>query len=96
MGCFRFFIALASGVSLGFSGVTLAKDIFNPALLEIDHPVDVDIHQFNRANTLPAGSYKVDIHVNDEFIDSREVTFIEDKAGDRLHPCFKHVRTVLA
>lgn len=49
--------------------------MFNPALLEIDHPVDVDIHQFNRANSLPAGNYKVSIYVNGEYVDRREVTF---------------------
>nr|WP_226869421.1 MULTISPECIES: FimD/PapC N-terminal domain-containing protein [Enterobacter cloacae complex] len=70
--------------------------MFNPALLEIDHPVDVDIHQFNRANSLPAGNYKVSIYVNGEYVDRREVTFVEDTATSNLHPCFSDIKTVLA
>ena len=57
MECYRIFIALASGMVLGLSGEVAARDMFNPALLEIDHPVDVDIHQFNRAKSLHAGNY---------------------------------------
>ena len=96
MECSRIFIALASGVVLGLSGEAAARDMFNPALLEIDHPVDVDIHQFNRANSLPAGNYKVSIYVNGEYVDRREVTFVEDTATSNLHPCFSDVKTVLA
>lgn len=86
MECYRIFIALASGMVLGLSGEVAARDMFNPALLEIDHPVDVDIHQFNRANSLPAGNYKVSIYVNGEYVDRREVTFVEDTATSNLHP----------
>ncbi|RSK65634.1 fimbrial biogenesis outer membrane usher protein [Enterobacter huaxiensis] len=96
MECSRFFIALASGVFLGLSSEATARDMFNPALLEIDHPVDIDIHQFNRANNLPAGIYKVDIQVNGEYVDRRDVSFSEDTATRSLHPCFSNVKTVLA
>ncbi|ERP01006.1 hypothetical protein L349_08553 [Enterobacter sp. MGH 3] len=96
MECYRIFIALASGMVLGLSGEVVARDMFNPALLEIDHPVDVDIHQFNRANSLPAGNYKVSIYVNGEYVDRREVTFVEDTATSNLHPCFSDIKTVLA
>lgn len=96
MECYRIFIALASGMVLGLSGEVAARDMFNPALLEIDHPVDVDIHQFNRANSLPAGNYKVSIYVNGEYVDRREVTFVEDTATSNLHPCFSDIKTVLA
>ncbi|ELY2068292.1 FimD/PapC N-terminal domain-containing protein, partial [Enterobacter hormaechei] len=96
MECYRIFIALASGMVLGLSGEVAARDMFNPALLEIDHPVDVDIHQFNRANSLPAGNYKVSIYVNGEYVDRREVTFFEDTATSNLHPCFSDIKTVLA
>lgn len=73
----RFYLALASGALLGFATQTMARDsLFNPSLLEIDHPVDVDIHQFNRANMLPPGDYKVDIIINDKFFEKRDVKFV--------------------
>lgn len=96
MECSRIFIALASGVILGLSGETAARDMFNPALLEIDHPVDVDIHQFNHANNLPAGNYKVAVHVNGEYVDNRDVTFVENSLASGLQPCFSGVKSVLA
>ncbi|WP_414165454.1 fimbria/pilus outer membrane usher protein [Superficieibacter sp. BNK-5] len=93
----RVFIALASGVFIGFSGQVVARDLlFNPALLEIDHPMDVDIHQFNRANHLPPGKYKVTINVNGKTLTSREVTFVQDAPDADLHPCFIAVKDVLA
>ncbi|EOX7394072.1 fimbria/pilus outer membrane usher protein [Enterobacter quasiroggenkampii] len=96
MGYSRFFIVMASGLFFSFSGETVAKDLFNPALLEIDHPVDIDIRQFNRANALPAGTYQVDITVNGDAIGSRQVTFEQNSADDNLHACFVNVKSVLA
>lgn len=96
MGYSRFFIVMASGLFFSFSGETVAKDLFNPALLEIDHPVDIDIRQFNRANALPAGIYQVDITVNGDAIGSRQVTFEQNSADDNLHACFVNVKSVLA
>ena len=86
---------LASGVLLCFSGGVQAKDVFNSALLEIDHPMDVDIRQFNRANNLPAGIYKVDISVNGKLMDRRDVTFVQDSPLSELHPCFVAVKDAL-
>lgn len=52
------YLALASGACLGIATHAIAQDsLFNPNLLEIDHPVDVDIRQFNRSNSLPPGDY---------------------------------------
>ncbi|HBL4905538.1 fimbria/pilus outer membrane usher protein [Enterobacter hormaechei] len=96
MECSRIVVALASGMVLGLSTGAAARDMFNPALLEIDHPVDVDIHQFNRANNLPAGNYKVDIHVNGEVVGRRDVMFVEESATGGLHPCFTDVKSMLA
>jgi outer membrane usher protein len=75
--------AFASGVLCLLACQRQAK-FFNPALLEIDHPVDVDIHQFNRANNLPAGNYKVDIHINGEYVERREVTFADKQSSSSL------------
>lgn len=51
----RLCLALVSSACLGVATHAFARDsLFNPKLLEIDHPVDVDIRQFNRSNTLAA------------------------------------------
>lgn len=92
----RLYMALASGMLFSFSGASFAKDMFNPALLEIDHPVDVDIHQFNRPNTLPAGTYKVDINVNGDDMGPRDVTFFQVLPDAPLLPCFTNIRNVMA
>lgn len=93
MSVTRFYLALF----LGVSAPAIAKDtVFNPALLEIDHPVNIDISQFNRANTLPPGEYKVDILVNGKFVEKRDITFIQPAPDTDLQPCFLAVKEVLA
>lgn len=96
MSCSRVSIILASGMCLGLSGYAIARDtVFNPALLEIDHPVSVDIRQFNHANRLPAGNYNVDIYINGRLFDRRDVTFVQDTPDADLHPCFMAVKEAL-
>jgi outer membrane usher protein len=52
-------VLFASGALLLLACQLQAKEaFFNPALLEIDHPAGIDIHQFNRANNLPPGTTK--------------------------------------
>lgn len=90
-------LLLASGVYLGGITGAIADDaLFNSKLLTIDHPTDIDIHQFNRANALPPGDYNVDIVVNDKLLDHRTVTFVQDKEDEGLHPCFVAVKEALA
>lgn len=92
----RLALALASGVALGVGSNAHARDsVFNPALLEIDHPMNIDIRQFNRTNTLPAGEYKVDLYINGKLLDRRMVTFVQDKPDGELHPCFTEVKETL-
>lgn len=96
MSCSRISIMLVSGICIVSSGHVVARDtVFNPALLEIDHPVSVDIRQFNRANTLPAGTYKVDIYINGKMFERRDVKFVQDTPDEDLHPCFLAVKDVL-
>lgn len=93
----RLYLALASSACLGIATHALARDsLFNPKLLEIDHPVDVDIRQFNRSNTLPPGDYKVDIFINGKLFERREVKFEQDKPDAELHPCFVGIRDILS
>lgn len=90
------FIALTSGMLLCLTGTAAARDaLFNPALLEIDHPMDVDISQFNRSNSLQPGTYKLSINVNGKFIEDRDVTFVQDNPDSKIHPCFVAIKDVL-
>lgn len=92
----RHCIAMISGLCLSIPVQSLAQDsLFNPKLLEIDHPVDVDIRQFNRSNALPPGSYKVDVFINGKFFERKEVTFVQDAPEDELHPCYVAINDVL-
>ncbi|MDA8512532.1 fimbria/pilus outer membrane usher protein [Citrobacter sp. Igbk 14] len=82
--------------ALGFSQIVMAQDtVFNPALLEIDHPMNVDIRQFDRQNALQPGEYKVDVFINDRLFESRTISFVQDAAGATLHPCFVDVKEAL-
>lgn len=64
-------------VWVGYPYLVSAKEaLFNTRLLELDQPVDIDISQFDRPHTLPEGTYKVDIYVNDRFVERREVLFL--------------------
>lgn len=92
-----FFTHTMSGVLLILSGQAIADDnFFNPALLEIDHPTGVDISQFNRANTLPAGVYNVDIYINSKMFERRDVKFSHDNEDQELYPCFISLKETLA
>ncbi|ENT7737213.1 fimbria/pilus outer membrane usher protein [Salmonella enterica subsp. enterica] len=93
----RLCLVLISGTYLRIAFPTMASEtLFNPGLLEIDHPVDVDIHQFNRSNALPPGDYKVDIVINGKLFERRDVTFVQDQPDAELHPCFVAVKEVLS
>ncbi|EBA7188312.1 fimbrial biogenesis outer membrane usher protein [Salmonella enterica] len=91
------YLALASGACLGIATHAIAQDsLFNPNLLEIDHPVDVDIRQFNRSNSLPPGDYQVDVLINGKLFERRDVKFVQDTPDAELHPCFVAVKDVLS
>ena len=98
MASTHLFITLASGICLLCSISAFARDsLFNPRLLELDHPADnIDIHQFNRSNTLPAGTYKVDVMINGMLFERQEVKFVQDNPDAELHPCYEAIKNVLA
>jgi outer membrane usher protein len=97
MARLHLYLALASGACLGIATPAIARDsLFNPSLLEIDHPVDVDIHQFNRSNALPPGDYKVDVMINGKLFERQTIKFVQDKQDAELHPCFVAVKDVLS
>nr|WP_318383681.1 fimbria/pilus outer membrane usher protein [uncultured Enterobacter sp.] len=97
MATSRFFMTLASGAVLAIASQSMAHEsVFNPALLEIDHPVDIDINQFNRANALPPGSYTVDIYINGKIFERQQVSFVQETPTADLRPCFVDVKSSLA
>lgn len=93
----RLCIMLLSGACLGGAFPVLASDsLFNPRLLELDHPVEnIDIRQFNRSNALPAGTYKVDVIINGKMFERQDIVFEQDTPDAELHPCFVAVKNVL-
>lgn len=72
-----------------------AEEHFNSRLLEFEHPVDVDISQFSKANTLPEGEYSVDIYINERFFERRHVTFRRGQNEEELQPCFYDLKSNL-
>lgn len=75
----------------GMSEVSQARDYFNPALLEVDNPSSqgVDLAAFENGEQAP-GVYRVDVIINDQMVDTRDITFKLAKDGKdvaKLQPC---------
>lgn len=69
-----------------------ANDYFNPELLQIDNPqqgaTDLSVFE-NNGSQLP-GTYHVDVFLNNEQVDTRDVVFTAGKGKDgkaKLQPC---------
>ncbi|WP_416359099.1 fimbria/pilus outer membrane usher protein, partial [Atlantibacter subterraneus] len=79
-------MGLAIGIASWFSEA-FGRDYFNPELLEIDNPAlkGADLTAFESGGQL-AGTYYVDIILNGQKVDSRDVRFKTDDA-QRLVPC---------
>ena len=70
----------------------LARDVFNPALLEVDapHQGTTDLSVFEDGAGQPPGIYHVDIYLNNDLQDTRDVEFSlqKDASGNEsLQPC---------
>ena len=55
-----------------------AEYYFNPRFLSNDLAESVDLSAFTKGREAPPGTYRVDIYLNDEFMASRDITFIAD------------------
>ncbi len=87
-------LACLIALTVGNSGVAGAREYFNPALLEIDNPVQegADLSIFEEGSMQAPGAYRVDLLLNNQMIDSRELEFVQhkDQTGKTsLQPCFK-------
>ncbi|ENO0283130.1 fimbria/pilus outer membrane usher protein [Enterobacter asburiae] len=76
----------------GVTEETLARDYFNPALLELGTPGQkgVDLSSFENQGGQMPGTYRVDIYINNQKVDTRDVEFKmrNDESGkEKLTPC---------
>ncbi|WP_199637752.1 fimbria/pilus outer membrane usher protein [Serratia sp. PAMC26656] len=79
-------------ILLNSLSVAQARDYFNPALLEIDNPAlrGADLSVFEENSTQAPGSYRVDLYLNGQQVDSLDVEFRlqQDATGKKtLQPC---------
>lgn len=64
--------------ALVFSSVTEAQDYFEPSALELNNEATtVNIESFSDTGNQLPGNYRVDIYVNDNFIETEEIQFID-------------------
>lgn len=71
---------------------TQAKEYFNPALLELDNPsqAGADLSVFEKNDMQAPGIYRVDVLLNNQLIDTRELEFtlVKGSTGNEsLQPC---------
>ncbi len=85
---------MLSLVSLWVSGTYsghAAGETFNSRLLELEHPVDIDISQFSRPDNLPEGDYQVDIYINERFLSAVKSIF-SNKQRERTPALFPRLK----
>lgn len=91
---FRLFaiIILLLSIAAGFYQRAWAEDYFNPALLDIDNPQQgkTDLSIYEKGPGQAPGKYRVSIFINNNKVDSREVTFTlqQMNGNSTLQPCF--------
>ncbi|HHX8207446.1 TPA: FimD/PapC N-terminal domain-containing protein, partial [Enterobacter hormaechei] len=76
-----------------FAQQVMADDYFNPALLDIDNPQQgkTDLSVYEKGPGQAPGKYEVAVFINNNKIDTRNVTFTLEKdsqGNDTLQPCF--------
>lgn len=60
---------------------------FNPRFLSDDPQAVSDLSRFENGQEVPPGTYRVDIYMNDGFMTTRDVRFMQDDASHGLLPC---------
>lgn len=81
-------LALLSGTMMNAQ----AREYFDPALLELGTPGQntIDLSSFEEKGGQLPGTYRVDIYINNQKMDTRDVEFRQDKdekGEDVLRPC---------
>ncbi len=87
-------LVILCGLALAiFAQQVMADDYFNPALLDIDNPQQgkTDLSVYEKGPGQAPGKYQVAIFINNNKIDTRDVTFTLHKGShgsSSLQPCF--------
>src|SRR5690606_34265240 len=87
-------LTLLCGLAMAiFAQQVWADDYFNPALLDIDNPQQgkTDLSLYEKGPGQAPGKYEVSIFINNNKIDTRNVTFKlqkDAKGNSSLQPCF--------
>ena len=82
--------AILAPVALCFvlqAGHVQAERYFNPRFLADDPAAVADLSAFENGQEVPAGTYRVDIYLNDGFMTTRDVTFNHSEKNLGLSPC---------
>lgn len=93
IGPLRCFNVSVLALLISFSGKSYADDGFNPALLEnLGNGEVSDLSAFTKGDSQAPGKYVVDVFVNEEPVDHKEISFYADKdninpEGSGLIPC---------
>lgn len=66
-----------------------ARDYFNPELLQVDNPNQgsTDLSVYEDSGSQAPGTYHVDIYMNNEKVDTRDVDFAAQPGKQDLQPC---------
>ena len=65
-----------------------AELYFNPNFLSDDPDAVADLSRFEQGQEVLPGTYRVDIYLNDNFVASRDVQFVNAENDNALLPCF--------
>jgi outer membrane usher protein len=79
----------------GYSATAQARDFFDPAFLEIESPSQhgADLSVFEDNGMQAPGIYRVDLYLNGEMVDSKDIRFQNQKGSDgkeTLQPCLSY------
>ncbi len=76
---------------VALSGINTAgaDDYFDPDFLTTPsgEALNVDLSAFEKSSFIP-GTYRVDIYLNDKYVNTQEILFYSDKNTHKLRPCF--------
>ncbi|MEQ4625808.1 fimbrial biogenesis usher protein [Providencia manganoxydans] len=73
------YLTILSGLLLTFN--VKAEEFFNPALLSSDVSSVADLSRFDKGEGQPAGNYRVDIYLNDNYIGTQDMAFSPEIKG---------------
>lgn len=91
---FSSLLVILCGLAMAiFAQQVMADDYFNPALLDIDNPQQgkTDLSVYEKGPGQAPGKYQVAVFINNNKIDTRDVTFTLQKdaqGNSTLQPCF--------